>query len=169
LARALSSSLYAAAVARASPLRVTRSTNTKTNNTEQDPLFLSFFLCECYCSQSGIILVHSPGWHVPSAAPFVRRRRRVLRRRVSRERGEPQRPSASSANTGTHQHIGCLAGVESKDQQVTHTHTHRQRTTPPTPTHTHTRQEQHPKPPNIHPPQTFNNARRWRDDGAGVV
>ena len=32
--------------------------------------------------------------------------------------------------------------------------------------HTHTRQEQHPKPPNEHPPQTLNNARRGRDDGA---
>jgi len=50
-----------------------------------------------------------------------------------------------------------------KDQQVTHTH---RKTTPPTPTHTRTRQEQHLKPPNEHLPQTLNNARRRRDDGA---
>ena len=53
-------------------------------------------------------------------------------------------------------------GVVVKYLQVTHTHTHRQRTTPPT----HTRQEQHPKPPHEHSPQTLNNARKWRDDGA---
>jgi len=51
-------------------------------------------------------------------------------------------------------------GKKQKNQQVTHTPT--ENTTPDT----HTRQEQHPKPPNEHPPQTLNNARRWRDDGA---
>ena len=49
-----------------------------------------------------------------------------------------------------------------------HIHTHTQRTTPPH-RHTHIRQEQHPKPANEHPPQKLNNARRWRDDGAGLV
>jgi len=45
-------------------------------------------------------------------------------------------------------------------------HTHRQSTTPPTHKHT-TRTPQTPKrtPPHEHPPQTLNNARRWRDDG----
>jgi len=43
-------------------------------------------------------------------------------------------------------------------------HTPTENNTPDT--HTHTRPEQHPKPPNEHPPQTLNNARRWRDDGA---
>jgi len=43
------------------------------------------------------------------------------------------------------------------------TQRHRQRTTT---RHTRIRQEQHPRPPNEHPPQTLNNARRWRDDGA---
>jgi len=48
----------------------------------------------------------------------------------------------------------------------THTHTHRQRTAPPT--HTHTTRTA-PQPPNEHPPQTLNNARRcdlmlvWRN------
>jgi len=46
----------------------------------------------------------------------------------------------------------------------THTHTPTENNTPDT--DTHTRQEQHPKPPNEHLPQTLNNARRWRDDGA---
>jgi len=44
-----------------------------------------------------------------------------------------------------------------------HTHSHTDREQYPD---THTRQEQHPKPSNQHPPQTLNNARRWRDDGA---
>jgi len=47
-----------------------------------------------------------------------------------------------------------------KDQQVTHRH--RQKTKPPT----HTQDKKKTKPPNEHPPQTLNNARRWRDDGA---
>jgi len=48
----------------------------------------------------------------------------------------------------------------------THTHTHTHTPTENTTPDTHTRQEQHPKPPNEHPSQTLNNARRWRDDGA---
>jgi len=48
------------------------------------------------------------------------------------------------------------------DQQVTHTHTDREQH--PRHRYTHTRQEQHPTSPNEHPPQTLNNARRWRDD-----
>jgi len=48
----------------------------------------------------------------------------------------------------------------------THTHTPTENNTSDTDTHTHTRQEQHLKPPNEHLPQTLNNARRWRDDGA---
>jgi len=46
------------------------------------------------------------------------------------------------------------------NRSYTHTHTPTENNTPDT--HTHTRQEHHPKPPNEHPPQTLNNARRWR-------
>jgi len=46
------------------------------------------------------------------------------------------------------------------------THTPTKNNTPDIDTHTRTRQEQHPKPPTEHLPQTLNNARRWRGDGA---
>jgi len=52
------------------------------------------------------------------------------------------------------------------NRSYAHTHTHTGREQHPRHRHTHTRHEQHPKPPNKHPPQTLNNARRWRDDGA---
>jgi len=45
-------------------------------------------------------------------------------------------------------------------------HTHTDREQHPRHRHTRTRQGQHPNPPNEHLPQTLNNARRWRDDGA---
>jgi len=49
----------------------------------------------------------------------------------------------------------------SKYQHVTHTHTDREQQ----PRYTHTHDKNKPTPPNEHPPQTLNNARRWRDDG----
>jgi len=51
-------------------------------------------------------------------------------------------------------------------KKINRSHTHTDREQHPRHRHTHTRQEQHPKPPNEHLPQTLNNARRWRDDGA---
>jgi len=57
-----------------------------------------------------------------------------------------------------------------KNRPHTHTQTPIENNTPDTDTDTHTRQKQHPKRPNKHPPQTLNNARRWRDDGVnGMV
>jgi len=47
-----------------------------------------------------------------------------------------------------------------KEKQATHAHT--TRTTPH-----NTRQEQHHKRPHKEPPQSLNNDRRWRGDGAG--
>ena len=59
-----------------------------------------------------------------------------------------------------------LGSICAKEKSTCHTHTHIVKEQHPRHRHRHTRQEQHPKPPNEHLPQTLNNARRWRDDGA---
>jgi len=74
------------------------------------------------------------------------------------------RPSARSSSRRQAPRHRLSSGYN--NQQVTHTHTHTPTENNTLDTDTHTRPEQHPKPSNDHLPQTLNNARRWRDDGA---
>jgi len=62
-----------------------------------------------------------------------------------------------------HHIVRDLRGQKKINRSHTHAYTPTENNTPDT----HTRQEQHPKPQNEHPPQTLNNAVRWRQNTGG--
>ena len=130
------------------------------------------------------IYIHNTGKSVPITraraplrrsrsrlAPWLRRPRRgsdcasretpcpPVKRSIGHTHTETKKQSPNTearANNTLHKELGYPIGEPAK---------HTDREQHPTPTHTRTRQ-QHPKPSNEHLPQTLNNARRWRDDGA---
>ena len=99
-------------------------------------------------------------WHSSRVA-----RSRAQRRSAHRRRASWTRNGATHASGQPPQRRCCSSSGKKINRSHTHTHKHTGREQHPRHRHTRTRQEQHSKPPNEHP-QTLNNARRWRDDGA---